>query len=125
LPGPRLAPGRRSWFIGRRSPAGILWPAELRVAVSRFFSGNDQQVTTAIRNGEMSTANSMRCVDQIGETAGHVWRCLHEAGPMSLAKLIKQVDAPRDVTMQAVGWLAREGKVDIEERNRVRIIGLR
>ena len=65
------------------------------------------------------------CVGQIGETAGAVWRTLEEEGPLSLAKLAKSLECPRDVTMQAVGWLAREDKVDIEETPRGRIISLR
>ena len=73
----------------------------------------------------MSTANPIPCVDQIGETAGRVWHCLRESGPMSLSKLVKNVEAPRDVVLQAVGWLAREDKIDIEERNRTRVICLK
>ena len=44
---------------------------------------------------------------------------------MSLAKLVKQVGFSRDQVMQAVGWLAREDKVEIQETNRGRIISLR
>ena len=44
---------------------------------------------------------------------------------MSLAKLSKTVGAPRDVVMQAVGWLAREDKIEIEETNRGRFIRLK
>jgi hypothetical protein len=44
---------------------------------------------------------------------------------MTLAKLLKQIDAPRDVVMQAVGWLAREDKVSLEEKNRARIVLLK
>ena len=73
----------------------------------------------------MSTANPIPCVDQIGETAGRVWHCLRESGPMSLSKLVKNIEAPRDVVLQAVGWLAREDKIDIEERNRTRVICLK
>ena len=73
----------------------------------------------------MATVTAMGTIDQIGETAGQVWRCLRDNGPMSLAKLTKQMDAPRDSVMQAVGWLAREDKVEIEERNRTRIIFLK
>ena len=72
---------------------------------------------------DVSTPNS--CVEQIGQTAGLVWQVLNERGPQSLAKLTKSIDAPRDVVMQAVGWLAREGKIWIEETKRVRTIGLR
>jgi hypothetical protein len=70
----------------------------------------------------MATPNG---VEQIGATAGHVWVCLHENGPMSMAKLTKQVDASRDVVMQAVGWLAREDKLTIEEKNRTRVVRLK
>jgi hypothetical protein len=61
----------------------------------------------------------------IGETAGAVWKALVEDGPMSLSKLVKAVGAPRDVVMQAVGWLAREDKVSFEGTPRHRQVVLR
>jgi len=61
----------------------------------------------------------------IGDTAGVVWNVLHEDGPMSLAKLVKAVGEPRDTVMQALGWLAREDKISIEEEGRKRIVSLR
>jgi hypothetical protein len=66
----------------------------------------------------MSTATCDACVNQIGQTAGQVWHLLNEEGPLSFAKLVKQLDQNRDVVMQAVGWLAREEKVNIQETNR-------
>ena len=59
-------------------------------------------------------------VDQIGDTAGVVWHYLNDNGPSSLTELVKEIDAPRDVVMQALGWLAREDKLAIEEDNRGR-----
>jgi len=50
---------------------------------------------------------------------------LDEHGPLSLGKLAKKVKAPRDIVMQSVGWLAREGKVDIQKTKRGRIVFLR
>jgi DNA-binding GntR family transcriptional regulator len=44
---------------------------------------------------------------------------------MTLAQLAKEVDAQRDTVMQAIGWLAREGKVEIEDNGRKRVISLR
>ena len=75
----------------------------------------------------MSTDEStpVSCVEQIGQTAGLVWRVLNDQGPQSLAKLVKAVDAPRDMVLQAVGWLAREDKVGIEDTKRGRMISLR
>lgn len=65
----------------------------------------------------MATAHHS-CVDQIGDTAGIIWHDLNENGPRTLTQLVKEVDAPRDVVMQALGWLAREDKIAIEEEAR-------
>ena len=73
----------------------------------------------------MDVSTTSSCIEQIGQTAGLVWTALNESGPQSLAKLIKSIDAPRDVVLQAIGWLAREDKIWIEETKRVRTIGLR
>lgn len=73
----------------------------------------------------MSAPPSVSCVAQIGEMAGVVWRTLNANGAMSLTKLVKSVGQPRDRVMQAVGWLAREDKVWIEDQGRSRIISLR
>jgi DNA-binding GntR family transcriptional regulator len=63
-------------------------------------------------------------VQQIGETAGSIWRELDENGPLSLAKLVERVGGNRDVVMQAVGWLAREGKIEINENKRGKTVSL-
>jgi len=74
----------------------------------------------------MATATSTICpIEQIGDTAGVIWHTLKDNGPLSLPKLAKAADAPRDVVMQAVGWLAREGKIDIDENSRSRVVSLR
>lgn len=65
------------------------------------------------------------CVEQIGQTAGLVWHELNDDGPQSLAKLVKAVDASRDAVLQAIGWLAREDKLWIEESKRGRTFRLR
>lgn len=64
-------------------------------------------------------------IARVGETAGVVWKTLHGAGPMSVAKLVKAAGQPRDNIMLALGWLAREDKIDIEEDGRTRIVALR
>jgi hypothetical protein len=73
----------------------------------------------------MATASTVSCLESIGETAGVVWRVLSEGGPMSLAKLVKAVGEPRDSVMQALGWLAREGKINLVEEGHSRIVSLR
>jgi hypothetical protein len=72
-----------------------------------------------------TTTPSVSCIAAIGEMAGVVWSTLSENGPMTMAKLIKAVDEPRDTVMQALGWLAREDKIDIVEEGRTRVVSLR
>jgi hypothetical protein len=75
----------------------------------------------------MATTSAVSCVASIGETAGEVWRVLseNEPEPLALTKLVKAVDEPRDTVMQALGWLAREDKIDIVEEGRQRVVSLR
>ena len=73
----------------------------------------------------MSDASQVSCVTQIGETAVLIWSALSDGGPLSTAKLVKIIDRPRDTVMQAIGWLAREDKIQIEEEGRSRILSLR
>ncbi len=70
----------------------------------------------------MSTVTPNPVVDSIGEMAGVVWHTLRTEGPMSFAKLVRTVGAPRDSVHQAVGWLARENKLHIDERSRGRLV---
>lgn len=67
---------------------------------------------------------TVSCVEQIGETAGIVWHVLKDQGPLSMAKLVKAAGQHRDLVMLAVGWLAREDKVIIEENSRGRVVSL-
>ncbi len=68
---------------------------------------------------------TVSCDSRIGATAGDVWQVLSEQGPMSMAKLINAVGQPRNTVLLALGWLAREDKVSIEEDGRARIVSLR
>ena len=61
---------------------------------------------------------------KIGATAGAVWQLLEKKGPLKLPQLVKKLSEPRDTVMQALGWLAREGKIEIQERGRQRTIAL-
>jgi hypothetical protein len=62
-------------------------------------------------------------IKRIGETAGLVWNFLQSNGDSSLSALEKGVEAPRSMVSMAVGWLAREGKIEVKDEKRaVRII---
>ena len=64
-------------------------------------------------------------VESIGTVAGVVWQFLNENGSVTLSKLSREIDVPRDLVMQGVGWLAREGNVDFEEGPRSKLISLK
>jgi hypothetical protein len=67
----------------------------------------------------------MSCITQIGETAGTIWQILNAKGSLTIAKLVKEIEAPRDVVMQGLGWLAREDKISIDEEARTRVVSLK
>ena len=62
--------------------------------------------------------------DGIGTAAGLVWTYLDLHGPIAPSKLVREIDAPRDLVMQGVGWLAREGKVTFQGGTRGKRISL-
>ena len=64
------------------------------------------------------------CLDQIGTTAGKVWNFLADNPSTSYSKITKSLDVPRDLVIQAIGWLAREGKLSIVETNRGKLVSL-
>ena len=61
----------------------------------------------------------------IGDVAGDVWRLLTDQGEQSLAAIKKAIDAPTDVVMAAVGWLAREDKLEFKRSGRSVKVSLR
>ena len=73
----------------------------------------------------MAMAAPISGLGRIGDTAGVVWKVLSKDGPLTMAKLVKAVGEPRDTVMQALGWLARENKICIEEEGRSRVVSLR
>ncbi|HMD97510.1 MAG TPA: winged helix-turn-helix domain-containing protein [Terriglobia bacterium] len=51
--------------------------------------------------------------DQVGEAAGQVWQTLTTNGPMTLTQLKKKLNGQGDMLGFALGWLAREDKIDM------------
>jgi hypothetical protein len=59
---------------------------------------------------------------QVGETAGKVWHALSSAGPQTLAQLRKRLAGSAELLSFALGWLAREDKIEIiPERKSFRV----
>jgi hypothetical protein len=51
--------------------------------------------------------------NDIGETAGKVWQALSDEGPQTVVQLKKKLKASNELLYFALGWLAREDKVEI------------
>ena len=49
----------------------------------------------------------------VGETAGKIWEQLSSTGPLTVAQLKKKLNGSGDLVNFALGWLAREDKVNI------------
>lgn len=64
-------------------------------------------------------------INRIGFVAGDVWGFLHGKGWQTLTAVKKGVDSPTDLTMLALGWLAREGKLDFATSGRTVKVTLR
>ncbi len=60
----------------------------------------------------------MEIKTHVGETAGKVWQLLNSDGPQTLTQIRKKLKESNGHLDFAVGWLAREDKVDIIEEKR-------
>jgi hypothetical protein len=61
----------------------------------------------------------------IGHAAGDVWSTLSNHGPKTIADIKKSVKAPAEVVVAAVGWLAREDKLEFDTSGKTVKIGLK
>ena len=53
----------------------------------------------------------MGMMEEIGETAGVIWRTLSEKGEMPVTRLRQASTLGPTLYLMGLGWLAREGKV--------------
>jgi len=63
-------------------------------------------------------------VKAIGDMAGAVWKVLGTQGKVALTTLPKVLDRDGALVQQAVGWLAREHKVEFEKQGRALYVKL-
>ena len=64
-------------------------------------------------------------IPKIGQTAGMVWKFLEDKGEANLTQLKKGVKADPNLVLQAIGWLAREDKLQIQKKERYIIYTLK
>lgn len=66
----------------------------------------------------------MDYIQEIGKTAGTIWKYLNDNGPSTPQELASSNKINRFLMNRAIGWLAREGKIKIEKTNRTFKISL-
>lgn len=66
-----------------------------------------------------------KVVNLIGTAAGVVWNYLNKNGENSVTKVTKDTKLDAKIVQRAIGWLAQEGKLNIETNGRTETISLR
>jgi hypothetical protein len=52
---------------------------------------------------------------KVGEVAGKVWHALSDSGPLTVTQLKTKVNGGGELLNFALGWLAREEKIEITQ----------
>lgn len=73
----------------------------------------------------MTQVKEVAVKEQVGIAAGEVWRLLDQSGPQSLAQLKKKLNGSGELLGFAVGWLAREDKLEILKEKRSIVLRLK
>ena len=55
-------------------------------------------------------------LDNIGNVAGAIWHYLEINNEVSVTKLTRDIGENQRTVLMGVGWLAREGKLNFEQR---------
>jgi hypothetical protein len=74
-------------------------------------SARNSQLTAAKSEAKPAGPKALTGIE-IGHVAGEVWAALQKDGELTLVALKKAVKAPPDLVVAAIGWLAREDKLE-------------
>ena len=55
-------------------------------------------------------------LENIGSIAGAIWHYLEDNDEATITKLTREIGENERTVIMGVGWLAREGKLDFEQR---------
>jgi hypothetical protein len=77
-----------------------------------------------MQGAKLKVKRTVDMKQQIGDVAGAIWRVLHEKDKVSLSTLPKMIKEPEAVALQAIGWLAREDKIQYQTEGRTTYVAL-
>ena len=64
-------------------------------------------------------------LESIGSVAGGIWHYLENNNEATVTKLTREIGKNERTVLMGVGWLAREGKLDFEQRKQGTYITLK
>lgn len=64
-------------------------------------------------------------LESIGSIAGAIWHYLEDNTEATITKLTREIGETERTVLMGVGWLAREGKLDFEQRKQGTYITLK
>ena len=67
----------------------------------------------------------MSAITEIGLAAGKLWQYLEKNGPSSVTKATADTGLGKNEIQRAIGWLAKEDKLEIELKGRIETISLK
>jgi len=62
--------------------------------------------------------------ERIGKTAGEIWTFLRQTNEVAISRLPRVLKEKTAVVYQALGWLAREGKVEYRTEGKRTLVSL-
>jgi len=58
---------------------------------------------------------------KFGQNAGEIWKLLNERGPLTKEEIQESTKQKDDDFFVGVGWLAREDKISVDEKNQFKL----
>lgn len=55
-------------------------------------------------------------ITEIGIVAGEIWHALDQRGECTLQELCTALERPREIVIMSLGWLCREGHVQLVQQ---------
>jgi DNA-binding transcriptional ArsR family regulator len=56
--------------------------------------------------------------EEIGNVAGEIWQLLKERSELSISGVVSEIKASQSTVYMALGWLAREDKLEFVKKSR-------
>jgi hypothetical protein len=70
------------------------------------------------REGNVLKLDATNLTEPIGSAAGKIWDLLHSEGEVELSLVSKLINVDNNETFSALGWLAREDKIQFKKADK-------